>query len=185
MKIDRANKQVTPITAHEVFDIWLDPSNLDYRTGGDMCANFAAQRYANVTYEEAKQWSLNFKSAGHEMLFNALNDSYDRYTDYSFETGQDEDDDERRPLRDKDDPIWRVAEAFKAKPDLFKVLVDEDEDGMLCVELTNKMSDRFTFTILDDYAIFWEFYNWQQTKWQANAKAAKQASADRFLARLT
>ena len=185
MKIDRANKQVTPTTAHEVFDIWLDPSNLDYRTGGDMCANFAAQRYANVTYEEAKHWSLNFMTSGHEMLFAELNSAYDRYAEYSFAGGQDADDEEQRPLRDVDDPILRVAEAFKANPELFKLIVDENEDGMLHVELTNKMSDRFTFNILDDYSIFWEFYNWQQTKWQANAKAAKQASADRFLARLT
>jgi hypothetical protein len=185
MKIDRINKQITPTTAYEVFDIWLDPSNLDYRSGGDMCANFAAQRYANVGFEEAQKWSLNFNSAGHEIIFRDLGDSYDRYTNYTFELGQDVDDAEQRPLREEDNPILRVAEAFKAKPELFKLVIDEDPDGILMVDLTNKLSDHFTFTILEDYSIFWEFYDWQQAKWRSNAKAAKQASADRFLSRLT
>jgi hypothetical protein len=184
MNIDCSNKQVVPSDAYEVFNIWMAPANNDHETGGIMSSNWAAQAYAHVTQREAYDWSLKFVKSGYEVMFNGLNDAYDRYSGFAFNTGQRIRDDEGRPLRTDDNPILRVALAFAANPELFKLIIDEDADGMLFVELTNKMSDRFTFTILEDYEIFWAFHAWQADKYKANAKAAKQASADRFLARL-
>lgn len=175
---------IIPTDAYEVFDIWADPTNQDYESGGAYCANFAAQRYANVTFDEAKQWDLEFKKYGYDDMFHHLNDAYDRYVAYTFLAGQDDNDEEDRPLRDADDPILRVAQAFGKNPELYQLIVEEDEDGMLYVELTNQADDRFTFTILEDYEMFWAFKRYRDAVWRKRAIAAKKASADKFLAKL-
>jgi hypothetical protein len=181
MKVNRQHKVITPTTAIEVFDIWADPSSMDYTSGGSMCANFAAQRYADVTYEEAKSWSLEFVKSGHEEMFAQLNDAYDMFTSYSLLYGQDDQDEEGRPVRPAENAILRVAQAFAKNPENYRVIVDENEDGMLFVELTNAKQNRFAFTILEDYEIFWAFYKWRETNWALQKAAAKKASADRFL----
>ena len=186
MKVDRINKRITPETAREVFEIWAAPSSLDYRSGGKMCANFAAQNYAGLSYEEACDWSLSITKEGHRAMFDDLMDAHDARCDYTFEEGEVVDPYEThfRPKRGELDPILRVAEAFKANPSVFGLEVYEDAAGMLQVVLTNKNNDQFKFSILDDYHIFQEFDEWFENQKAEQYENELKASADRFLAAL-
>lgn len=181
MKVDVLNKTITPTDAYEVFDVWADPTSANLESGSYLCANFAAQRYAGVKYDAAKEWSLVFTKPCYQELFDSLNDAYDEYVEFTFLAGQDDADTEGRAIRSDDNPILRVARAFGSKPDAFQLIVDEDDDGMLYVELTNANKDRFTFTILDDYEMFWAFKRWRDANWRKQHQAALKASADKLL----